>query len=370
MKKQILGISLITLTYQFSSAYTNVKDIEINCSIKANVAQVSNVKYNPGKPASGRFDGIPSSVGFKAHLENISSSSGCEILVSKYKIYLGNLVASAGYPAGQASDVELAYQLQGKAIDLNLKQYIGYKINDKYLPLFPEIHKESLDLSFKDGLISGVVSLDFDLNWVYSVTPIENMTDNQKLSLAEKVSQFVLAKNSSVFNSVAINSDYHSLLLKLEPKTENLKRTYALLIWKIFNEYKLASQYTGHFLKFHVGGEGSYYGEPLALALNKISHLPDSFSSAEIIQLITDFPTWILAGYSGKDCLNFSTAELEAALENLLVKLPVMTVAEKYYLKDPMTQIEGKVRFISSCVDNKVSEKAKSLALIILKNIK
>ncbi len=180
----------------------------------------------------------------------------------------------------------------------------------------------------------------------------------------------MLAKNSSVFNSVAINSDYHSLLLKLEPKTENLKRTYALLIWKIFNEYKLASQYTGHFLKFHVGGEGSYYGEPLALALNKTSHLPDSFSSAEIIQLITDFPTWILAGYSGKDCLNFSTAELEAALENLLVKLPVMTVAEKYYLKDPMTQIEGKVRFISSCVDNKVSEKAKSLALIILKNIK
>ncbi len=122
-------------------------------------------------------------------------------------------------------------------------------------------------------------------------------------------------------------------------------------------------------LYFHVSGEGLYTGTPLAIKLNVISHLPGLFSSAEVVQLLSDFPTWILAGYSGNICLNFSDKDLETFLENALLKLPTLGQREKSLLRDPMAQVAGTRGYVNSCTEGKVTEKAKAMAQEILNSL-
>jgi hypothetical protein len=362
MKTQLILISMLALGYQKLQA-TTVQDLAVNCTMQAKVTDVYNVKYKAGAPPHYRFPGIDPSVGFQASLEVLSQDEGCAVLNKKYNIFIGSLSASGGYAAGQEADVAKALQLKNQVVTLNLKQYIGYKINEQYLPLFPLVHSETLNLNFTSDGISGSVPLPFNLNWVYNMKAVENMSDIEKLSLAEKVSTFVFGKgkNSGVY------SEYETLFLQLEPQQQILKKSYALLIWKMLNEYKLSTPYSKQVLDFHVGGDGSFYGEPLAVKLNHISHLTGTFSDDEIVDLITEFPTWILAGYSGNDCLNFTAENLENAVKNLQLKLPVMTAGEKYSLKAPMVHIAGPVHYISTCTQEKVTETTKELASYILK---
>ena len=67
--------------------------------------------------------------------------------------------------------------------------------------------------------------------------------------------------------------------------------------------------------------------------------------------------------------MNFSSSDLENFLANIQIKLPVLTLQEKYLLKDPMTHIVGPVHFVSTCTVGKVTEKSKALAQDILKYI-
>ena len=356
MKKLILTTTLIILSTQ-NSYSTTIKNLEVICNMKAKVTEVHDIKYNKGLPAQGRFGGIDPSLGFKSNLEILSKDPGCEALTEKYRIFLGTLSAFGGISPAIESETYLISELKNQIVDLKLNQQIGFQLAGGYLPLFPLVHEESLSLSFKVGKISGTVALPFDLNWVYSVNKLENFSDIEKLSLAEKIT------------TLAFKGDFHSLMLKLEPHQTILKKSYAQLIWKSFKQYA-DTPYANQVLQFHVGGEGSFTGAPLAVKLNKISHIPDLFTSAEIVQLLSDFPTWILAGYSGNDCLNFSEKDLEIFLESALLKLPIMSQREKSLLKDPMVQIAGPVHFVSSCTEGKVSEKAKAAALEILNSLK
>lgn len=254
--------------------------------------------------------------------------------------------------------------LEGKMIDLKLSQHIGYKTSNGYLPLFPQVHSETLSFAFELGSISGGTNLDFDLNWVYSLTKPEDMSDIQKLSLAEKVIQHALISRPQG----GVIPDMLSLLKQLEPYQLNLKKTYALLIWKMFKQHKQLAIYDYHIFAFHVGGDGSRYGEPLAVQLNKISHLVE-FTPSEIQQLLLDFPTWLLVGYSNQECLNFTAADVENFLQIVHMQLPVLTLNEKGMLKDPVAQIAGVIHYVSNCTDGKVTDSAKVLAGEILKVI-
>ena len=361
MKKQIVILALATLGSQNLQALTKVQDLAVNCNLKAKVIEVFNIKYNKGLPAHGRFNGIEPSLSYEANLETISEEPGCSVLKNKYQIFLGSLKASGGLSPALESEAILISELKGKVIDLKINQQIGYQYSKEYLPLFPLVHAETLSLVFSYGKISGSVPLPFDLNWVYSIPKLENLTDIEKLSLAEKTTGYI-------YNKLA-NYDFLNLFLKLEPLEKSLKKSYALVIWKTFKEYKESTPYSKPILQFHVGGEGFDYGAPLAKKLNVISHFPEVFSSAEIVQLLSDFPTWILSGYSESECLNFNSEELELFLENIQVKLPVITNLEKGMLKDPMTHIAGPIHYVSNCTENKVTEKAKVLAQDILKTL-
>lgn len=363
MKKQILILTLALISYRKIYAFTQVKDLAITCSMQAVVSDVNNINYHKGLPPQGRFGGQEPSVSFNARLKILQQDEGCSVLKDKYKIFINDLVANGSYIAGQESDVEYAVQLKNQQITLSLNQYIGYKLGEQSLPLFPQVHSEKLSLDFKTDKLSGSAPLSFDLNWVYSVTSLKNLTDIQKLSLAEKVSQYVFAKG----NTWVARNEFWSLFLQLEPQAQNLKKSYALLIWKMLKDYKQASPYNYEILRFHVGGEGSFTGAPLAVKLNKISHISDTFSSYEIVELLKQFPTWILAGYSEQECLNFSAEDLENFVLAMYLQLPILSASEKFNLKDPMTQIAGPIHFVSNCTKGKVTDKAKTLAQEILK---
>ena len=363
MKQIILILAVVTAATQDLWALTAAKDLQVTCNAKAKVTEVYNIKFNKGQPPQGRFSGIEPSLSFQASLELINQEPGCSVLKDKYQIYIGNLAMNGGISPATEDQAALISQLKNQVVDLKLKQYIGYQTKNGYLPLFPLVHSEKLNFNISAGIISGSISLPFDLNWLYQVPKTENLSDIEKLSLAEKASGFVFQKDSSYSG---VHSDYLNLFLTLEPQQENLKKSYALLIWKTFKMYKESSPYSKPVLQFHVGGDGSFYGAPLATKLNAISHIPGSFSSGEIVQLLTDFPTWILAGYSNTKCLNFSTEDLEQFLLTVQLKLPVLTSPEKYSLKDPMAHIAGPIHYVSACTEGKVSAKSKMIASEIL----
>ena len=337
MKNLMLVLILLVQVPAFAKT---VKELEVQCKLQAKITEVYDIQYSKGLPARGRFGGTDPSLGFKADVEVISQQSGCSVLVDKYKVYLGQLQMSGGISPAQESQSSEILALKNKVVELTLNQHIGYQING-YLPLFPTVHAENLSLSFKEGAISGYVPLPFDLNWVYGITKVEDLSDIEKLALAEKTS------------GLAMKGDFHSLFLALEPAQVNLKKAYGFLIWKAFKQHLQ-------------DGPGSSTGAPLAVKFNKLTHY-ELFSGAELAQLLSDFPTWILAGYSGEDCLNFSPADLENFLLNTELKYPVMTLQEKWLLKDPLAVISGGVHYVSRCTEGKVSEKAKQLALEILK---
>ena len=348
-------ILMAALLGQNLAAATMVKDLEVKCNIKAKITEVFNIKYDPGLPARGRFGGTPPSLGFQASLETISQETGCSVLTDKYKIYLGNLSAYGGITNASKLQTGLIEKLKNEVVDLKLNQSFGYQSGSGYLPLFPLVHSETLSFSFASGLIHGGVALPFDLNWVYGIPKIENMSDIEKLSLAEKATVF------------AFKGDFPGLFMQLEPEQKILKKSYALLIWKMFKQYLESNPYETQLLEFHVGGTGSQQGAPMAVKLNVISHIPGLFSSDEIVQLLTDFPTWILAGYNGNDCLNFTAADLENFLETVSVELPVLSLKEKWLLRDPMMQIAGPIHYVTQCTEGKVTEHSKMLAVEILK---
>lgn len=351
MKNLKLIAGMMALLIQSPAFAKSVKDLEIKCTMQAKVTDVFNVGFHKGLPAHGRFNGTPDSIGFQASLEVLSQEQGCSVLNDKYKIYIGNPAASGGITPALKSQMAEVFALKGQIVELKIQQSIGYKISG-YLPLFPMVHSESLSLSFQAGNISGNLPLQFDLNWVYNIPKVENMSDIEKLALAEKTAPY------------ALTGDFHSLFLQLEPQQNNLKKSYAQLIWRIFK-----SATNSQVLDFHVGGEGSYTGAPLAIKLNHISHIPQMFTSNEIVQLLEDFPTWILAGYSGEDCLNFTAGDLEVSLENALQNLPVMTPSEKWKLHDPLQQIAGPVHFVTQCTEGKVTAHAEELAKEILQSL-
>lgn len=363
MKNLIMMLGLVVLHSQNLMAITNVKALEVNCAVKAKVNEVFDIEFNKGTPPRGRSSGIEPSLNFKARLEVVDTTAGCAVLKDKYQIYLGSFVAQGGISPTFESEADLIHNLKNQVVDLKLIQNIEYQTKNGYLPLFPLVHSETLSFSFKAGKISGTVPLAFDLNWVYKVPKPQNLSDLQKLSLAEKTTQFIYQSQGGYF---AAQPDFLNLFLNLEPLQANLKKAYALLIWKTFKEYQNSTPYFKPILQFHVGGEGSFYGAPLATKLNVISHMPGSFSDAEVVLLLTDFPTWILVGYSGTECLNFTAANLEAFLETIHTKLPTLTLQEKSLLKDPMTHIAGPVRYVSACTKDKVSEKSKLIAAEIL----
>jgi hypothetical protein len=347
MKKLII---LAVLLVQSIATAKKVKDLEVQCSMQAKVADVSDISYSKGMPAQGRFPGIAPSISFKTSLEIISQSEGCEVLQSKYKIHFGGHLWGSG-SIGMASEEQVseAVALKNQVVELKVSQTFDYDINGN-LPLFPTVHSESLALIFRAGNIGGGVSLPFNVNWVYGITPVEDFSDIEKLAFAEKMSY------------LAFNYGFTQLFLKLEPKQEILKKAYAQMIWKIFKQPK-----ANDYLDFHVGGNGSFTGEPLAKKLNQISHYPGLFSSKEIVQLLTEFPTWLLAGNAGKDCLNFTAIELEEVLENAKLSFPVMTDSELWMWKDPLKHIGGPMKFVTQCTDGKVSDYAKALATELLK---
>jgi hypothetical protein len=350
---------IAALLIQATANAKNVKDLEVNCQMQAKVSEVSDITYSPGKAAHHRVPEIPSSLNFKASLEIVSQGEGCSILQSKYKIFLGRLMASGKISPASESQINEILALKNQPVELTLEQQIGFQIEGGHLPLFQWVHSESINLTFNLGNIEGAVKLPFDSNWVYGITKVENLTDIQKLALAEKVLPYVLNMNLRY----AFLYDFHGLFLQLEPGQLALKKSYASLIWKMFRQ-KANSQV----LRFHVGGDGSRFGEPLAAKLNKISHLPQMFSSAEVVQLLTELPTLLLAGsFSGNDCLNFSGSDLEKFLENFSIKKPVLTGSELFTLADPLKEIAGVTGSLSNCTQGKISDYSKSLALELLK---
>lgn len=366
MKKNLLILAVVIMSSHKLWALTAAKDLQVLCNAKAKVTEVFNIKFNKGQPPRGRFNGIEPSLSFQASLELINQEPGCSVLKDKYQIHIGNLAMNGGISPATEDQAALISQLKNQVVDLKLKQYISYQTKNGYLPLFPLVHAEKMNFNINAGVISGSVSLPFDLNWLYQVPKVENLSDIEKLSLAEKASGVIFQKDSSYSG---VHSDFLNLFLTLEPQQVNLKKSYALLIWKTFKMYKESSPYSKPVLQFHVGGDGSFYGAPLATKLNAISHIPGSFSSGEIVQLLSDFPTWILAGYSNTECLNFSTEELEQFLTVVQLKLPVLTSLEKYSLKDPLEHIAGPIHYVSACTNGKVSAKSKLIASEILQTL-
>ncbi len=359
MKTQLLTLSLLLTAMQSAKALDNAKDLAINCQITTKVDEIYNMKFNPGLPAQGRFDGTPSSYSFNSKLTVLSQTPGCAVLKSKYDIFIGDtLYLSGGKTVLQEGDVSQITATIGQTMVLTVQQYIGLQLGKGYLPLFPKVHQESLSLSGEAGDHIGFgMSLDFNINWVYNMLPIESLSDIEKLSLAEKAAQYLF-----------VNEEYGPLFLKLEPASADLKKSYALLIWKAFHKLMQAEYPKSEYLQFHVGGSGYYYSKHLAEAFNKISQPEGTFSATELSELIAEFPTWLFVGFSTGDCLNYSSQDLETALEKIKLKAPLMTPSEKYLAKDPIEQIAGNVNFmiVGPCLEQKVTPKAKTLAFEIL----
>lgn len=341
-------ILMTVLLVQITANAKSVKELTVDCDIKAKVTGVHAIKYSAGKPPHYRVPGIDPSIGFNASLEVVSQTAGCAIVDSKYNKFLSSFYASGGISPAVQSQIADVLNLENQIIDLHLNQHFGYQVEGE-LPLFPLVHAESMSLNAEIGKISLSIPLPFDANWVYGITPFSDLSDIEKLALAQKTLPLVFMQ------------DFNSLFLGLEPKQPNLKKAYAILVWKAFKQ-KQASQ----FLDFYSGGYGKYLGEPLAIKLNKISHLPGAFSSQEAVLLLTEFPGWILAGNQTNECLNYSADDLTQVLEFAAAKLPVMDWKELFVWNDVLNKISGNLIF-DSCIKDQMTDKNKTLVADILK---
>lgn len=357
MKAQIVTLALIAASStSFAKLVNHKNDLAIDCTIQAEVISVTNAHYSPGAPAHHRFPGIEPSLTAQGTLKVVEQSAGCDVLQTKYGVKVSELAFAAWVNPPAPVDKNDKLGLIGQKYEMKLNQYIDYQSVNGYLPLFGLAHSESLSFSFSSPTLSVGAPVNFDVNSVYNIKSVEEMSDVEKLSLATKI------KDSNLM----FTADFHSLFLSLKPNLPELKKAYAFLIWGGFNNYTQNKYYDSSILKFHVGGPGSFTGQPLAVKFNEISHVPGLFSSIEIAQLITDYPTWLLSAYGADQCLSYTEKELEMALENISAKLPAMNAQYKWLLKDPISTIAGKINYLGkSCTEGKVSEKAKALAIEI-----
>ncbi|MGE0634607.1 MAG: hypothetical protein AB7O96_19495 [Pseudobdellovibrionaceae bacterium] len=351
--------AMIAILFPLAVNAANVKDFELNCHATGKVISVREAAYHKGAPPKGRFPGFPASAGFKGVVE-IIDSVGCEKLKSKYDLNVDGFSLAASFsllsPVQQPKLGLVAEATVGQIVKLDLKQYFSYQSGEGYLPLFPLVHDESMFFTgqlMSPDKIGATITLKPNLNWVYQIKPIENMSDIEKLSLAEKTSDLLAQKKFG---------NFLELFIKLEPQAVGLKKSYADLIWAILHEIKLSSPYNQQVLEFQVGGDGSSYGAPLVKKFNVISHIPGLYTSADILDFIMEFPSSILVGMDmDGTCLNFESADLETFLQQVQTKLPILTSSEKYLLKPAVMELSGKL-YYGFCTEDKVSSAAKSLA--------
>lgn len=361
--------AFIALYLPLAAASTNVKELQLsNCHATGKVVSVRDAKYSPGLPPKYRSPGYPAASGFTAQVLVENMTDSCAKLTSKYGLHVVGFSFPAHFstsPVLQQKAIESFSEGSiGQTVQLDLTQIFGYHLQNGDLPLFPTVHAESMDFegaaTVGDVKMSGSFPLEFNVDWVYGLKPVKSMTGIEKLALAEKTATLLAQKHFAYFEG---------LFLQLEPAELGLKKSYAELIWSLFHQLKVSTPYVENVLRFHVGGDGSEYGAPLARTFNVISHTPGLFSSVDIQNLILEFPDWILVGgVVDGDCLNFQTSDLEAFLHKTQDKIFLLTPVEKYFLKDPLSDLTGGVLY-GFCTHDKLTPTIKSLATSLLQQI-
>jgi hypothetical protein len=357
-------IALVTLLFVSAAAHatTTVNDLTLSCEGTAKVVSTSNPHYSPARPPHGRAPGIGAAAGFQAVIEVTKLSSGCAPLATKYGVQLldKSLKAQAGItpPLSLPDTSKDAHLAIGQEFAFVLHQGFGYVYNQKYLPLFPQTHEESLTLSGSFGNIEVSADVDFSIETAYGIPPISKLNDAQKTALA----------GHALSLAVQQPAEFQDLALQLEPQSPAAKRTYALLLVKYFAEVAQANPFT-QFFEFHVGGTGSQVGEPAAAKLNSLSQ-EGALTPAEIEKLALAYPTLLLAGSQPSECLALKPAQLEEVLSTLLDETPSLTAHQKFLLQDPLSQLSGNVHYaLADCFDENTSPKAKTLAQELLSAI-
>ena len=155
-----------------------------------------------------------------------------------------------------------------------------------YLPLFPDVIKESLSL--EGPLAVGLqqlklhVSLLFDVHEVYGTTPISEWSDSEKIKMADKLARFI------VIQKRVTQGDFTQLFIDLDFDSEWAKLQHLMQIWKVLDEVA-GSMDASQFFSFRTGGIGAFTGSHFA---EKLFQLANEVGTTELkVQLAFRFPT-------------------------------------------------------------------------------
>lgn len=227
---------------------------------------------------------------------------------------------------------EIAKASLGKATLFTINQSFGFKYQShtgaEYLPLHPDVVKESLSLS--GTLYVGSLSLKlfaplaFDVHEVYGSIPVKEWHDSEKLTLAVKIS------NNIVQSGFVKSGDFTRLFIELEFSSDSAKFQHLFQLWKAFNKI-VVSRNAWQFFNFQTGGLGAYTGSYFAA---KLIYLANEVGSSELkIKLASDFPTLFIPQSSylnnGENCLDLSVEDFGEVLTNWKIYFPIETNLKK-----------------------------------------
>lgn len=340
MKKLALlaGIGLIaSQAHAQAFKLTKADSLKIECTGTLKLEHLVKAVYDPGVPPYGRFPGIAPSenIHFKASFQNLNGDQ-CSLLTTKYNQDLTKLIDVYVSPkdvVGQEHVEVVAQSLVGTSASFQVNHSFGYQTDSGFLPLFPEVVRESIGLSgitdqSKDTLGG---SFKIDTASIYGTTPVHQWTDDQKLVLAKHL--------KGVMGNLAdllYLEDFHNLFIHLEVQSPSAQKEIFYILWTKFNEAAL-KPYT-QFFDFEVGGIGFFVGHPFATKLIQLANQVATTTEKE--QLIFQFPSLLKpGGYSEKYCLNLQPENLTNVIKQWQAQAPIMVNHQFYDVKEMLTII-------------------------------
>jgi len=275
------------------------------------IIATSDPTYSPGTPSYGRRDGTSPSAGFKAQVEFQPVAFNCDDFVKKYQISSQLTVWIVIPPVSLQDTARKATQAKGQAIPVNWKQVFPYAYGDQ-LPFYPLFHEEILNLAGTLAPYSVSQEYGVDVQKVYGIPSLLDLTDSEKLDLSQAVVNLQL----QIVKQPGWYVPFTNLLTELEPLSSSARAAYLQTLMSLFKA--LDPDHTGgiDFFGFEAGGSD---GTEIAKLINKLA-IETSLPMQEVQQLSFLFPSLLLVGApsSSSPCLPIDNSALKTSLNNWL----------------------------------------------------
>lgn len=357
MKTTELGLLILGVAFNINAYAVGIdsKELKLTCSGQIEMTEVKKVGTHSG--FTDRGGNWHPATGF-AYVESkvTSLSNGCNKIKSKLGIDLSNKQFEH-YLSFKSTDeqeiVKLAELKVGNVHKFNAVQGFGYIDDSGYLPFFPLIHTERVNLiSDTVSLVGGSYSVD--VKKVYGI----NLWEEGKLELEKLVFDYIDKGEKEISSESLLGA-----MLENHPEYQTNFKTF---VGKLLTYYgELEKTYDAE----KIVGNGEV--TTIASHIRELSYEYPELYAFDIPNLLVNHPS--LVNYRSwkankKTCLNISAVQLEDAMAILNDKIINGSIEAniKKHWKKPLTVISGG-SWPAGCLGKVSSKLSKSIAKDILK---